>query len=85
MKDTCGLDLTFVSLHVGVGDKPGARQGKDGGHAELSSTGLARGDLRRRLSFASGGKRVQCNETVVRTGLFTCVWGGLKGALCATR
>lgn len=51
--------VTFLSFHVGVGDEPGTRRGKDGGHTELSSTGLARGDLRGRLSFASGGKRVQ--------------------------
>lgn len=48
--------LTFLPLHVGVGEEPGARRGKGGGHTELSSTGLAWGDLRWGLSFALGGK-----------------------------
>lgn len=47
---------TFLSLHVGVGEEPGARGGEGGGHAELSTAGLAGGDLGRRLGFAFGGK-----------------------------
>lgn len=40
-ESSCDPGLTFLSLHVGVGDEPGARRGKDSGHAELSSAGLA--------------------------------------------
>lgn len=56
--------LTFLSLHAGVGEEPGARRGEDGRHAELSSAGLAGGDLGGRLGLASGGQKRQ----MVRAG-----------------
>lgn len=57
---------TFLSFHVGVGEEPGARRGEDGGHAELSSAGFARGDLRRRLRLASVGREETSRE--INTG-----------------
>lgn len=56
--------LTFLSLHAGVGEEPGAGRGEDGRHAELSSAGLAGGDLGGRLGLASGGQKRQ----MVRAG-----------------
>ena len=62
--------LTFLPLHVGVGDEPGARGGEDGRYAELPSAGLAGRDLGRRLGFAAGHKRrSECGETAVRQPL----------------
>lgn len=55
----CEAALTFLSLHAGVGEEPGVRRGKDGRHAELSSAGLAGGDLGGRLGLASGGQKRQ--------------------------
>lgn len=54
---------TFLSLHVGVGEEPGAGRGEDGGHAELAAAGFARGDLRRRLRLASAGDGGGAKET----------------------
>lgn len=55
MQQPWPLQPTFLSFDAGVGEEPGARGGEDGGHAEFSSAGFARGDLRRRLRLASVG------------------------------
>lgn len=59
IKSTFNHGLTFLSFNVGISDEPGARWSKDGGHTELSTAGLAWGDLRGWLAFASGEKKVQ--------------------------